>query len=157
MSLLKAIAISLLACAACLLAGPSHRAYAADDAARADITAALMQWTDDFNAGRADKVCDLFARDLRADFRGQPERGYEAQCELLRHSLADQARAFSYALAIREILVWGDAAVVRLTWTLTVRDRASGKESTSIEPGLDVFRRERDGRWRIIRYIAFEQ
>ena len=94
---------------------------------------------------------------MRADFRGQPERGYEAQCELLRHSLADKARAFSYALTIREILVWGDVAVVRLTWRLTVRELAGGGEATSVEPGLDVFRRERDGRWRIIRYIAYEQ
>jgi ketosteroid isomerase-like protein len=154
---IKAIAISLIAWATYLLASPLPTAHAADDAARANITAALMQWTEDFNAGRADKVCDLFARDLRADFRGQPERGYESQCELLRHSLADNGRAFSYALTIREILVWGDAAVVRLTWRLTVREQASGAESTSIEPGLDVFRRERDGHWRIIRYIAFEQ
>jgi len=50
-------------------------ARADDDTSRAEISAALTQWTDDFNAGRADKVCDLFARDLRADFRGQPERG----------------------------------------------------------------------------------
>ena len=88
----------------------------ADDAAsRAEIAAALTQWTADFNAGRADTVCDLFARELRADFRGQPERGYDAQCALLRRSLADKTRTFSYALAIQEILVWGDVAVVRLT------------------------------------------
>ena len=149
--------MALIASVAWLLAGPLHAAPASDDAAGAQIAAALTQWTDDFNAGRADKVCDLFARDLRADFRGQPERGYEAQCELLRHSLADKARAFSYALTIREILVWGDAAVVRLTWTLTVRERAGGGEATSVEPGLDVFRRERDGRWRITRYFAYEQ
>jgi uncharacterized protein (TIGR02246 family) len=134
---------------------PSVRAD--DDASRAEITAALTQWTEDFNAGRADKVCDLFARDLRADFRGQPERGYDAQCCLLQRSLADGARAFSYALAIKEILVSGEAAVVRLTWTLTIRQKDSGRAVTSVEPGLDVFRRQSDGRWRIIRYIAYEQ
>ena len=52
--------------------------------------------------------------------------------------------------------MWGDAAVVRLTWTLTIRPKDGG-EVTSVEPGLDVFRRERDGRWRIVRYIAYEQ
>jgi|SRR5829696_2250762 len=132
-------------------------ARADDDTSRAEITAALTQWTDDFNAGRADKLCDLFARDLRADFRGQPERGYDAQCGLLQRSLVDRARAFSYALAIKEILVSDDAAVVRLTWTLTIRQRDSGRAVTSVEPGLDVFRRQSDRRWRIIRYIAYEQ
>jgi uncharacterized protein (TIGR02246 family) len=141
---------------ALLLASAAPPAVAAD-AARADIKAALVQWKDDFNAGRAGKVCDLFARDLRADFRGQPERGYDALCGLLRRSLADRARAYSYALAIKEILLWGDTAVVRLTWTLTVRPRAGGRVTTSVEPGLDVFRRQRDGHWRIVRYLAYAQ
>jgi uncharacterized protein (TIGR02246 family) len=139
------------------LAAAIPPARADDDSSRAEIAAALTQWTADFNAGRADKVCDLFARDLRADFRGQPERGYDAQCSLLQRSLADRARAFSYALAVKEILVWGDAAVVRLTWTLTIRQNDSGRAATSVEPGLDVFRRQSDGRWRIVRYIAYEQ
>ena len=51
----------------------------------------------------------------------------------------------------------GDTAVVRLTWTLTVRQKDSGRAVTSLEPGLDVFRRQSDGRWRIIRYIGYEQ
>ncbi len=141
---------------ALLLAGAVPPAVAAD-AARADIKGALVQWKEDFNAGRAGKVCDLFARDLRADFRGQPERGFDALCGLLRRSLADRARAYSYALAIKEIQVWGDTAVVRLTWTLTVRPRAGGRATTSVEPGLDVFRRQRDGHWRIVRYLAYAQ
>ena len=142
---------------AALITSATLPARADDDASRAEITQALTQWTADFNAGRADKVCDLFARELRADFRGQPERGYDAQCALLQRSLGDSTRTFSYALAIKEILVSGDAAVVRLTWTLTIRDKAAGRDITSVEPGLDVFRRQSDGRWRIIRYMAYEQ
>jgi steroid delta-isomerase len=144
----------LLVVAALLNVTPIH---AADDASRAAIAGALKQWTEDFNAGRADKVCDLFSGELRADFRGQPERGYDGQCDLLRKSLTDRTRAFSYALAIKEILVWGDVAVVRLTWTLTIRDKGNARDATSVEPGLDVFRKEKDGRWRIIRYTAFER
>jgi steroid delta-isomerase len=144
----------VLVVAALLNATPVH---ADDGASRAEIAAALTQWTADFNGGRADKVCDLFSRELRADFRGQGERGYDAQCALLKKSLGDKQRSFAYAFALKEILVWGDAAVVRLTWTLTVRDQRSKRAVTSVEPGLDVFRRERDGRWRIVRYMAYEQ
>src|SRR5258705_596316 len=131
-------------------------AHADDSASRNEITDALTQWTADFNAGRADKTCALFSRELRADYRGQPERGYDGQCDLLKQLLGDSTRTFSYALAIKEILVWGDVAVVRLIWTLTIRPKGCA-EITAIEPGLDVFRRERDGRWRIIRYMAYEQ
>jgi ketosteroid isomerase-like protein len=131
-------------------------AHADDAASRAEIEAALTQWTADFNAGRADQVCDLFSRELRVDFRGVPERGYDAQCDLLKKALGDGARTFSNAFAIKEILVWGDTAVVRLTWTSTIQPK-DGRAITAVEPGLDVFRKEKDGRWRIVRYMAYEQ
>ncbi|MPZ38267.1 MAG: DUF4440 domain-containing protein [Rhizobiales bacterium] len=139
-----------------LLMSVTSTIHADDKTSRAEITDTLTQWTADFNAGRVDKLCDLFSRDLRADFRGQPERGYDGQCDLLKQSLGDATRSYSYALAIKEILVWGDVAVVRLTWTLTIRPK-DGAEITAIEPGLDVFRKESDGRWRIIRYMAYEE
>jgi hypothetical protein len=43
---------------------------AAEDDARAEIRRALLQWTADFNARRADKVCDLFEPGLIYDFQG---------------------------------------------------------------------------------------
>jgi len=43
---------------------------------------------------------------------------------------------------------------VRLVWTLRVRSGASTVESK--EPGLDVFRRQPDGHWKIIRYMGYE-
>ena len=125
-----------------------------DAPAQAEIRAALTQWMADFNAGKADKVCDLFAPDLVAQYRGQPERGYYALCGLLRRSLEDRDKRYSYDLAIKEIMVEGDLAVVRLTWTLIVHG-ADGA-STSVEPGIDIFRRQSDGSWKIARYIAYE-
>ncbi len=127
-----------------------------ENVSRQQITDALTQWTADFNAGDAEKTCALFSRELRADYRGQPERGYDGQCDILKRSLGDKSRSYSYALAIKEILVRRDVAVVRLTWTLTITPK-EGKTITSIEPGLDVFRKEGDGRWRIVRYMAYEQ
>jgi ketosteroid isomerase-like protein len=129
---------------------------AAEDAAQTQIRATLTQWTADFNAGRVEKVCDLFAPDLRADFRGQPERDYAALCDQLRRSLGDRTRRYAYTLDIKEILVWGDIAVVRLVWRLTIRQKDAPAIS-SVEPGTDIFRREPDGSWKIARYMAYEQ
>jgi len=137
------------------LALASAAAAQDDTPAQAAIRAALTQWMADFNAGRAEKVCDLFARDLVAQFRGQPERGWDALCDLLKRSLADRGKSYSYALAVKEILVEGDLAVVRLTWTLTVRAKGAA-ETTSVEPGIDIFRRQADGSWKISRYMGYE-
>ena len=133
----------------------SPAAAQSDTPAQAAIRAALTQWMADFNAGRADKVCDLFARDLVAQYRGQPERNWDALCDLLRRSLADRGKTYSYALAIKEILVEGDLAVVRLDWTLTVRGK-DATETTSVEPGIDILRRQAEGSWKISRYMGYE-
>jgi steroid delta-isomerase len=121
----------------------------------AAIRAALARWTEDFNAGNAAAVCSLFSPELRYDFRGYPERGYDDVCARLRGSLGDASKKYAYALDIREILASGDLAVARLTWTLTIT-LANGQQVTSVEPGMDVFRKEPDGAWRIIRYLAYD-
>ena len=139
-----------LACAIALvspLAQPDSRSETA-------IREALSAWTRDFNARDTSRICDLFARDLAYDYRGFPERGYDALCDLLQRSLRDPTKRFDYALDIKEIIVSGDMAVVRLVWMLRVTSGASTVETQ--EPGLDVFRRQSDGRWKIIRYMGYE-
>jgi ketosteroid isomerase-like protein len=51
------------------------------------------------------------------------------------------------------MLVSGDLAVVRLTWTLTAEN--NGARDVTTDEGMDVFRRTPDGVWSIARYIAF--
>jgi uncharacterized protein (TIGR02246 family) len=145
--LLLAALLALLA-----LAAPSSAQSSGE--AEAAIRTALAKWTADFNARDASKICDLFAPDLRYDFRGLPERDYDALCALLRRALADTSKTFTYFPEIKEIIVSGDLAVVRLVWTLKVT--ADGKVTETKEPGLDVFRKQADGQWKIARYIAYE-
>jgi steroid delta-isomerase len=123
----------------------------ADDAA--DIRARLIEWTEDFNAKRAEPVCDLFSKELISTVRGQGDKDYATRCDILTRSLADPARDYHYELDIHEVIVEGDLAVVRLTWTLFV----SPLNVTAVEPGIDVFRKEADGKWRIVRYLSYEE
>ena len=129
----------------------SLTAAMADDAA--DIRATLEGWRDDFNAGKAGTVCDLFARDVIADVRGLPERTYDEVCGVLQKSLADEAKHFSYSVEIKDIIVEGDLAAVRLVWTLKI---APPVDVTSVEHGLDVLRRHPDGTWKIVRFLTFD-
>jgi uncharacterized protein (TIGR02246 family) len=134
---------------------PSAAPSYAEDTAAVEIERTLTGWMADFNAGKTERICDLFATDVRADFRGHPTRDHTAVCELLTKSLSDETRSYRYALDIKEILVFGDAAVVRLVWTLTIKN--TDGEIESVEPGLDVFRRQADGTWKIVRYMAYEE
>ncbi|MEJ1975784.1 MAG: nuclear transport factor 2 family protein [Acetobacteraceae bacterium] len=126
------------------------------DPAQTDIRMTLTRWMDNFNARQAGPICDLFAPELRYDYRGFPERGYAVICSLLHRSLADPDRRYHYALDIKEILVEGDLAVVRLVWTLQMSGKDLPAPVTSDDIGMDVFRRQPDGGWKIIRYIAYE-
>jgi len=151
---LAANAVSVVALAAALLA-MMQAPHAMADAAEDDIRARLAQWTRDFNAGKADAICELFSKDLKYDFRGYPERDYQDICDRLHRSLSNASRRYAYGLDIREVIVEGDLAVVRLSWTLTVR-LPNGQTVTSVEPGMDVLRKDADGQWKIVRYIAYE-
>ena len=73
----------------------------------------------------------------------------------MQRSLGDKSKTYSYDLDLREIIVSGDIAVARLVWKLTVT-LPNGQQVVSVEPGMDVFLKEPDGAWKIIRYIAYE-
>lgn len=135
---------------------PAAAAQANDPVDDTAIRKALTDWTEAFNAGDAGQVCDLFAPDLVASFRGAPERGFTELCGQLRRSLTDPDRIYSYNLDLKEILISGDLAAVRLEWTLDVGDRSGAPVQTFHEPGLDVFRRQPDGNWKIARFLAFD-
>jgi len=128
----------------------------ADTVVEKAIRDALTKWTDDFNARDATRICDLFAPDLRYDFRGQPERDFTAMCSGLKRTLADRSRTLTYSFDIKEIIVSADMAIVRQVWTSRVSQGGSGQVVETREPGLDVFRRQSDGTWRISRYMAYE-
>jgi ketosteroid isomerase-like protein len=122
------------------------------------IRAVLKKWTADFNAGNAGEVCNLFSPELRYDFRGQPERNYNDICSLLHRSLEDRTKKYTYSVQFKEILVWGEVAVVRLGWTLRISSvNSPGSLAESVEPGIDIFGRQADGSWKIIRYLAYEE
>ena len=128
----------------------------ADTVAETAIRDALTRWTADFNARDANRICDLFAPDLRYDFRGSPERDYNAMCSLLHRALGDRSKKITYSFDIKEIIVSGDMAIVRLVWTSRASQEGSSQVTETKEPGLDVFRRQPDGQWRIARYMAYE-
>jgi steroid delta-isomerase len=124
--------------------------------AEAAVRAALARWTEAFNTGDRDGVCDLFAPDLLATNRDAPDRSFDDMCSQLRRVLADPERRYRYSAEIKEVLTSGDLAVVRLYWTLEVRDPDGNLLETGVDAGMDVLRRQPDGAWRIARFIAFD-
>jgi len=136
-------------------------AVASTPAARADAAAdeeairqRLVQWTAAFNAKDVARSCDLFAHDLIYAIQDVVNGTYGTMCGNLTTILGRSDIRLHYAVpTIKEIVVSGDIAVVQLTWTLTVE--RGGATDTTTEEGMDLFRRQPDGRWSIARYLAF--
>jgi len=123
------------------------------EADRAAIAARLEDFTAAFNARDASGACDIFAPDLVSTMRGRPDNDRDAVCRRVAAALADRATEMRYRPDIQEIIVSGDLAVVRLVWNVT--ETQGGATRVSQEPGLDVFRRQPDGKWSIARFLAF--
>ena len=129
--------------------------------AKADSTsdeAAMRQrfqhWVTAFNSKDVAGVCDLFAPDLLYSLPEVQEGTRQELCDNLARLFSRSDLRVQYAPPeIHEIMVSGDLAVVRLTWTLTAQ--ANGKQDATMEEGIDIFRRQPDGRWSIARFIAF--
>jgi ketosteroid isomerase-like protein len=127
----------------------------APETARNDIRATLRNWTKDFNAGNASRICELFAPDLISNYQGQPAGDYQSICAQLRASLNDSVKSYHYSLRIDEIMVCGDLAIARLRWRLRVTQKSVPGENLINETSLDIFRRQPDGSWKISRFYAY--
>jgi ketosteroid isomerase-like protein len=146
------------ATAALALFGAAAEAMGADNsaAAKAAITDRLHRWTTAFNAQDLATVCGLFAPDLSYTVDDILNGSRDGLCASIRTALARRDLKHHYdEPTIHEILVSGDLAVVRLTWTLTTEK--NGVRDVTTEEGMDVFRRAPDGLWSIARYIAFSR
>jgi ketosteroid isomerase-like protein len=147
--------VRLVVCAIVLLAWSIPALAVGGEDGAAVIRAELEAWTQAFNARQADKTCGIFSEDLRYKFGEIPDRGYNDICTALRRSLGDKTHRSHYTLDLREILVYGDIAVVRLIWTLDESKAGSNVTVRSLEPGMDIFQHQKDGSWKIIRYLAY--
>jgi ketosteroid isomerase-like protein len=149
------VAGSIVAAAALVAAmlGPSASADTAD-AAQKEIRAALEKWQSAFNHRDEQQVCDIFARDVVANYDGEPERDYISLCQMLQTALQDEEKTYRYSLRINDIMVYGETAVARLVWSLEIDNAGDAKEIIE-EPSVDIFRRQADGNWKISRYLAY--
>jgi ketosteroid isomerase-like protein len=123
-------------------------------AAKAAIIERLHRWTAAFNTRDLASVCGLFAPDLSYTFDDILNGSRDRLCANIATALSKPGLELRYdEPTIHEILVSGDLAVVRLTWTLT--EEKNGTRDVNPEEGMDVFRRAPNGVWSIMRYIAF--
>ena len=144
MRIFKVILIGMMMiCSVCFALDGDLKAQA-----KVEILNRLEKFPQDFNAKDLDKTCKLFAEDLIATFPGSKDRNYTEMCDNFKTIFADPIKTYHYdAPKIEQVIIDEDLAIVRLIWTLTAT--VNGKADVIKERGLDVFRRQKDGSWRL--------
>jgi ketosteroid isomerase-like protein len=129
---------------------------AIDAKSRQEIVRLLQKWPQDYNAKNIEATCGLFAPDLIASYPGTSDRNYQEMCSSLKAVLTDSNKTSSYeAPHIEQIIIQGDISVVRLIWNLKISYKNQMNTELIKEKGLDVFKRQKDGSWKIAISYAY--
>lgn len=115
----------------------------------------FREWTAAFNKKDLPASCDLFSKSVIADYQGYPEKNYSSICHGFEKIFLDKNRTYQYRYKINHIYHSGDLAAVRITWYLTLYE--NHKQLPMIQDeGIDILKKENDGKWRIVNYLAFK-
>jgi ketosteroid isomerase-like protein len=130
------------------------RGYAGALEDRAMFQALFDAWTQAFNQKKYPEVCKLFAKSITADYQGAARKDYAGMCDGFRKIFEEDDAVYHNEFRIHEIYRSNDVAAVRITWYLTVHKNGSHFASIQ-EEGLDVLRKQSNGRWQIVNFIAY--
>jgi ketosteroid isomerase-like protein len=132
--------------AAMLVAGLATAGAAQDEA---EIRSRLARWVEAFNGGDLKTAAQVWAPDLIGWAPEGADDTYASEMESATRA-AGKPPTVTYGLEINEIIVSGDLAVVRDTWTETPRS-----EPVKVRRfrSFEVWRRQPDGAWKIARWI----
>ncbi|MFA6916109.1 MAG: nuclear transport factor 2 family protein [Parachlamydiales bacterium] len=115
-----------------------------------EIVERLNKWPKAFNQRNIRDVCGLFASDLVAVYPGTADRNYAEMCSHLSKILNDPSKDFQYQEPeIEQVILSEDVAIVRLIWTLNISEKGKVGAIQIKEKGLDVFKKQPDGSWKI--------
>ncbi|HEY6221611.1 MAG TPA: nuclear transport factor 2 family protein [Candidatus Eisenbacteria bacterium] len=139
---------------ACFFALPELARASTDPSRRAtdetEIRAALARWVEAANRQDWKAALEVWAPDLIGWYPGQPDDTYAR--EQANSTRPKREHSTRFELTIDEVIVSGDLAVVRDTWTIRSGDAAGPAASTL--RSFEVWRRQPDGIWKIARWIS---
>lgn len=144
----------LMVLGAATLFGASLSAAAAstpvEGKAEAEIRAALARWVEAANRQDWKRALDVWAPDLIGWYPGIPDITYERELENSKHPSSGPLT--TYQVTVNEVIISGELAVVRDTWTFT-KKQASGDAIEKVR-SYEVWRQQTDGQWKISRWIS---
>ncbi|MGO4775098.1 DUF4440 domain-containing protein [Lysobacter sp. 2RAB21] len=130
----------------------------AGDRARArQVWDTFERWLAAYAAADQSRVMDIFDPDLRFSFQGARDQTYAQMQAAYAKEFAARDTKKRWVPQVEEIYADGDMALVRAVWELRVTGADGREESKARNRSMDVFRRSREGEWRIFRSINYPE
>lgn len=120
--------------------------------AEAQIRQNLAEWVKATNEGDRQRANNIWAKDLIGWYPGQPDDTYESEMQAAAHRPPGKKPKATVAVTVNEVLVSGDMAVVRDTWTYT--GGTPSPDQPDVIRSFEVWRKQADGSWKIARWIS---
>lgn len=113
----------------------------------------FSEWTYAFNHKDLNGSCNLFSKDLIASYQGVPKKTYASVCDGFKKIFKSDLN-YQYQFKLHQVYRSQDLAAVRLTWYLKISENGKLISDTQDE-GLDVFKKNSQGEWKIVNYLGY--
>ena len=110
-------------------------------------------WTRAFNHKNLAATCNFFSKEVVANYQGYPEKNYASICSGFKKIFAESDHQYQYDFKLHDVYRSHDLAAVRVTWFLRVTH--NNQVSQTQDEGLDVFKRDIKGSWKIVNYLSY--
>lgn len=116
----------------------------------------FSEWTKAFNNKDLKASCSLFRSDVKAKYRGLPEKNYDDICNGFDKIFKEKNKDYQYSFEVHDVFSQENLAVVRITWYLQIKENGLNKSVVQDE-GMDVLEKDQQDRWQIVNYLAFQE
>jgi uncharacterized protein (TIGR02246 family) len=138
-------------CLLLMLGGCAQRSTEADEKAVRDLLAHIQQ---SFNAGNLDEFMPVFAEDAVMVNQGFPDVAGRAAIRAVYEGAMAQVN-MQVRFVTEKVNVHGDLAYERGTYTIEMKDKASGQSLPEVHNRhIHIFRRQPDGQWQTWRMMT---
>ena len=121
----------------------------------AAVRAAFGRLVKAFRDRDARAVAALIAGDALLSHAGSADRDYRGLVEVFTKMLAPRPElSETIDPELEEVQVSGDTAFLRITWRTKWELKDSGRAGSSVERDLEIWRRQRDGSWKLYRGLG---
>ncbi|HWS85861.1 MAG TPA: SgcJ/EcaC family oxidoreductase [Pyrinomonadaceae bacterium] len=151
------VCAALLLCALALAPCAAAQAWAARRAPDARdetvaVRAAFERLVKAFRDRDARAVMALIAEDALLSHAGSRDRDHPALAEVFTKMLAPRPElSETIDPELEEVQVSGNTAFLRITWRTKWSLKDSGKEGSSVNRDLEIWRKQKDGSWKLYR------